>query len=138
MTLLAAVTSILVGNLEPGALPPSVLAPAIIVAAAKHDVDPKLLARIVVVESGGRPDAFNAESDDHGLVQINARTAALYGIETSCLTHWKCNLEASARILGDLMRMKGGRQCLYNLGPKGRFEKYRTACERYETKLAAF
>lgn len=138
MTLLSAVTAILVGNLAPGALPPSVLAPAIIKAAAHHDVDPKLLARIVVVESGGRPDAFNAASDDHGLVQINAKTAALYGIQTPCLRDWKCNLEASALILSDLMRMKGARYCLYNLGPRGRFEKYRTACERYETKLASF
>jgi hypothetical protein len=138
MTLLAAVTAILVGNLAPGALPPSILAPAIIEAANKHDVDAHLLARIVVVESGGRPDAFNAVTGDHGLVQINAKTAALYGIKPSCLKDWKCNLDASAQILGDLMRIKGARHCLYNLGPKGRFEKYRTACERYETKLASF
>lgn len=138
MTLLAAVTAVLVGNLAPGALPPSVLAPAIIKAAAKHDVDAHLLARIIVVESGGRPDAFNAVSGDHGLVQINSKTAALYGIKPSCLTNWKCNLDASAQILSDLMHMKGARYCLYNLGPRGRLEKYRSACERYETKLASF
>lgn len=138
MTLLATVTAILAGNLAPGAIPVPVLAPAIVQTAAKYDVDAKMLARIVVVESGGRADAFNASSDDHGLVQINSKTAALYAIKPSCLKDWKCNLDASALILSDLMRMKGARYCFYNLGPRGRLEKYRSACERYETKLAAF
>ena len=138
MSLLATVTAILVGNLAPGAVPVPVLASAIIVAAAKHGVDPTLLARIVVVESGGKADAFNASSDDHGLVQINSGTAALYNISTSCLKDWKCNLDASARILKDLLAMKGATACVYNLGPKGRFKRYQKACENYETKLASY
>ena len=137
MTLLAAVTAILVGNLAPKAIPASVLAPAIIKAAQNHDVDPKLLARIVIVESKGLPTAFNAETGDHGLVQINSKTAALYNISSSCLNNWRCNLDAAALILSDLMQMKNARACLYNLGPKGRFVKYAAACNRYESKLAA-
>ncbi len=138
MTLLTAVTAILVGNLAPGAVPAPILAPAIINAAAKHDVDAKLLARIVVVESRGLASAVNRKTDDHGLVQINAKTASLYGISSSCLKDWKCNLDAAALILSDLSQLSNFRACTYNVGPKGRFLKYREACERYETKLAAF
>lgn len=138
MSLLAAVTAILVGNLSPGAVPVPILAPAIVSAAAKHGVSATLLARIVVVESGGRAGAFNKDTDDHGLVQINSGTASLYNISTSCLKDWKCNLEASARILKDLLAMKGATACTYNLGPKGRFKRYQKACDTYETKLASY
>lgn len=137
MSLLAAVTVILTGNLAPGAVPVSLLAPAILETAIKHAVDPQLLARIVVVESAGRAAAVNQVTDDHGLLQINFRTAGLYNISTSCLHDWKCNLDAGAKILSDLLKIRGATACSFNLGPKGRFIRYKNACEQYESRLAA-
>lgn len=137
MTILNVITAMLTGHLAPGAVPPKVLAPAIIEAARAHNVDPKLIARIVIIESRGKADAYNAKTGDYGLMQLNKATILAYGISETCVKNWRCNLIKGTKVLADMLSMKGARSCVYNLGPKGRFKKYETACVRYETKLAS-
>lgn len=121
----------------PNAVPAKQLVPAIVRAAARHNVPAELLTRIVMVESRGVAGAYNAVSDDRGLMQINAVTAKAYGFMPKCLKNWKCNLDAAAIILSDMRKLDGFRECVYNVGPRGRLEKYKAACERYEQKLAS-
>ena len=134
--MLATITALLLSHATPGALPEQELAPAILYAAAQHNVSPILLTQILLVESRGLPHAVNSDTDDHGLMQINEATRKLYGISKWCIKQWRCNLHAGARILADGLRLDGGRPCVYNVGPRGRFEKYANACLRYERKLA--
>lgn len=131
------VLALIVAHSAPNAVPAQKLAPAIVYAAERHNVEPELLARIIMVESNGNPKAVNATSDDHGLTQINARTAEAYNISPWCLKTWQCNLHYSAKILADMKKMRGFRPCMYNAGPKGRLERFKTVCEKYETKLAS-
>ncbi len=136
MTLLATVTAILVGNLAPGAVPAKELAPAIVEASRAYRVDAKLIARIVVVESRGIATATNSRTQDYGLMQVNKTTQIAYGFTDVCLKDWRCNLLAGTKVLHDLLAMKGSRPCVFNIGPRGRFLKYKVVCERYELKLA--
>lgn len=133
--MLTLITTMLIANSAPGAVDAKLLAPAIIQTARKYRLSPVLLTRIVLVESRGVATAYNVRTQDHGLVQINERTRVAYKISIGCVRNWKCNLDASARILADMLKMGGGRACTYNLGPKGRFSKYQKACLTYESKL---
>lgn len=135
--MLAIITSLLLANAVPGAVPAEELAPAIIYTAARHKVDPVLLTRIILVESGGIANAYNKSTQDHGLAQINEKTRITYGLSKWCLDTWQCNLDAAAMILADMWRIKGSRMCVYNMGPRGRFLKNRRPCEKYEEKLLA-
>lgn len=138
MTTLGAIMAMLVSSSSPAAVPASELGPAILHASLRHNVDPHLLTRIVLVESRGVATAYNSKTKDHGLLQVNEATRKAYGISKWCLKIWQCNLDAGARILADMYAMPGARPCVFNIGPKGRFEKYATTCESYERKLASF
>ena len=131
------ITALLVTYSAPGAISATELAPAIIETANKHNLSPILLTRIILIESKGLPGAFNADTIDHGLLQINERTRAAYGLTDTCVRDWRCNLDAGAKILADMLAMEGSRPCVFNVGPRGRFKKYETACLRYERKLAS-
>lgn len=135
--MLAFITSLLLANSSPNAVSAKVLAPAIIQVAKARGVDPVLLTRIILVESRGVASAVNLATDDHGLLQINESTRVRYGFSNQCLKNWRCNLDAGALILSDLLAIKGSRTCTFNLGPKGRFLKYQEACLRYERKIAS-
>lgn len=137
MKLLAAITALFVGNLAPDAVPVKDLAKEVLKVSRAHQVDPLLVARIIVVESRGRANAKNSRTDDYGLMQINKATQIAYGVSDDCMKDWKCNLDAGVKILSDMLKMKGSRPCMYNVGPRGRFEKYKTACEKYEVKIAS-
>lgn len=131
------VLTLVVANSAPGAVPAAELAPAIRYAANRHGVDPVLLARIVMVESRGVANAYNAKSQDHGLLQVNERTRRAYGFSHWCMQQWQCSLDAGAIVLRDLLKMRDSRPCTYNVGPRGRLPQYETVCEKYEAKLAA-
>lgn len=137
MTLLALVTAILTGNLATTAVPTQDLATAILRVSRDYQVDAQLIARIVVVESRGRADVVNKLTGDYGLMQVNKATQIAYGFSDACMRNWRCNLRAGTLVLSDLLKMKSSRPCAYNVGPKGRFLKYREVCERYELKLAS-
>lgn len=131
------ITALLVTYSAPNAIPAQELAPAIMKAAVKHRVSAILLTRIILIESKGVPTAFNSDTIDHGLLQINERTRIAYGLTQKCLSDWRCNLDAGAKILSDMLAMEDSRPCVYNVGPRGRFKKYETACLRYESRLEA-
>lgn len=132
------ITALLIANSAPGAIPAEVLAPAIMQAAVKHRVSAVLLTRILLVESRGVANAYNPITQDYGLLQINERTRRSYGLTNRCMANWRCNLDAGAMILADLLAIDGSRACTYNIGPRGRFAKYKEPCERYEHRIASF
>lgn len=137
MTLLEAITTILVTHSSKGAISPDILAPEIIATADRHGVNPYLLTKIVLVESRGIASAVNLSTDDHGLMQINERTRESSGISTWCVKQWQCNLHVGTKILARVLKMRNGRPCMFNVGPRGRLPKYETTCKKYEAKLAA-
>ncbi len=128
------ILALLMNNLAPGSIPAEKLAIAIMEAAHKHNIDPVVLTKIVLVESNGLEKAHNAASSDFGIAQINKYTARSMGVLHTCLMNYKCNLNTAAKIISD---MKKFRVCMYNLGPKGKHKKYETACLRYERKISS-
>lgn len=133
----ATILSMLLTHAAPQSVPAEELAAEIMHAAEKTGVDAILLTRVVLVESRGVPSAYNRETIDHGLMQINERTRISAGITPWCVKQWRCNLHAGAKILAGMLRMRNGRECVYNLGPKGRLPQYEAACKKYEAKLAS-
>lgn len=111
------------------AVPAPELAQATFEVAAKHGLNPYLLARVMLVESRGRPHAYNARTDDWGLMQINRRSHP--HVNKKCLTEWRCNLEVGAAILA-----RARRPCNYNLGAKSLIGTRMQKCLKYEHKLA--
>lgn len=107
------------------AIPAHELAHAIVQEAAIAAVDPVLVAKIVMVESRGRPDAVS-DTNDIGLMQINA----IHGIEERCLLDWRCNLKAGVAILA---QFRNHRPCAYNVGY--RYKTRLTKCLQYEARL---
>lgn len=134
MSTLSAIMIMLSTHSAPTAVPAKELAPAIIYAALRHDVDPKLLTRILLVESRGISTAVNTATDDHGLMQINKKTQELYGISDWCVKIWQCNLDKAALILSE---MPEDRTCRYNVGTRRIIGRLEVACLHYERKLAS-
>lgn len=124
--------TILMANSAPNAIPAPALAKEIMTVAAKNGTSPVLIAQIIMTESNGNPNAFNAASKDHGLMQINERTAKAMKLTSTCLYNWKCNLAAGAKIVSKLKR-----PCAYNVGNAGSQKATRAKkCLYYEEKLA--
>lgn len=117
------------------AVPPKKLAPALIRLSEKHNVPVKLLVSVMMVESAGIAEAFNGETVDHGIMQVNDASIRNYKLDKSQIKNWRYNLESGTVILADLMKYKGFRPCFYNLGPKGKLAKYKKTCDNYERKL---
>jgi soluble lytic murein transglycosylase-like protein len=114
--------------------------------ASKYKLDPLLLKAIVVVESSGKLDAYNAKTRDYGLMQINSTTAAGMGLNKDCLMrNARYSLEAGAKVLTymrDRFASKESRWlCRYNVGT-GVISKYSEAglardarCRAYYAKV---
>lgn len=118
-----------------GAVPSHELATAIVSESARWNVDPILVTSIIVVESGGRPGAFNAKSRDYGLMQINHKTATAMGINTECLMNWQCNLKSGIKIVTMLQKHKSFEPCMYNTGAAGSKRNNGKNCLHYQQKL---
>lgn len=114
------ILALLVSNCKGNHLPE--LAQAII---AQDEVQPVLLAKVIIIESRCKPDAYNAESDDAGIMQLNR----VHGLSDTCRFNWRCSLEHGARLLAQARR-----PCEYNLGRIGAMRNPET-CLRYEKKL---
>jgi len=119
---------------SPKAVPAKALAEHVEKVSKNANIDPVLLAQIIIVESKGVPYAYNKRSKDHGIMQINNATARSMGLSRKCLYSWKCNVEAGALILSSLKRNGKLQACHYNTGPKGHIKKP-TACKKYQSKL---
>lgn len=98
-----------------GSLP---LEKGILEAAARHGVDPALIAAVIQVESGFRPDAVSPRGAQ-GVMQVMPDTAALLGFSDGAEP--QTNLEIGTRYLGGLLDQFGGDVELalaaYNAGP---------------------
>ncbi len=125
------ILALLLNNLAPGAIPAEKLAPAIIKAANKFEVDPVLLTRIVLVESKGLEKAQNEITQDYGIAQLNINTMNAMGITKKCALEYKCNLMWAAKILSQFKRV-----CSYNVGTGSLIGTRLKNCLRYEQRLA--
>ena len=88
------------------AVPPGGDLRAIAAAAARrHGLDPELVAAVVSVESGFRPEAVSPKGAQ-GLMQLMPGTAASLGVEDAFDPAQ--NLDGGARHLGQLLTLYGG------------------------------
>ena len=125
-------TTLIMAHAAPGAVPTQELAAAIVQESARQGVDARLVAQILLQESRGKANAYNKASKDHGIMQINEKTAKAANISQECLKNWRCNLRQGVRIIA-----KAHRPCAFNLGNTGA-KKWTKSCIKYETKLASF
>lgn len=129
--MLKTIIALLVAHSAPGAINAKYLAPAILKEAKYFNEDPILIAQIIIIESKGRSDAFNAKTLDYGIMQINLKTAAAMHLDTACLLDWRCNLRAGVQILS-----KMDMACRYNVGTGYLKGKKLENCLKYADKLA--
>lgn len=108
------------------AVPAKKLAPVILRLSKKYNVDAKLIANVMLLESRGIATVVNGR--DTGLMQIRD----VHGLSSKCLLTWECNLEYGVRYLAQTSR-----PCQYNLGLNRNLTIYNKACLRYEANLAA-
>jgi soluble lytic murein transglycosylase-like protein len=132
------VLTMLVTYSAPGSVPAKELATEIQKASTYYKLDPTLLTKIVLQESRGIASAHNAKSHDHGLMQINQKTAVGLGITPKCLYNWKCNLNAGAAILAQYKKLKGFKPCHYNTGPSGATKNGGKKCMAYAKALSKY
>lgn len=114
------------------------IARAILSSSQKYDVDPLLVASIVMVESRANPFAVS-EADSIGLMQIHARTwGHLVDQENINLLRVEDNVELGVRILKGYINLAGLREGIARY--RGRLEtpeSYQSADE-YVQKVEAF
>ncbi len=96
--------------------------------AREENVDPMLLAKIVVIESRGNPSAINKRTKDYGIAQINLKSHPQ--VSEACAMNKACGLRAGAKILA-----RAKKPCAYNLGAKGSLNNPKS-CLQYHLKLA--
>lgn len=125
----AEVLRILKTHSAKGAVPAKLLAKEVMFVSKLYKIDPIIYAKIIMVESRGRANAFNPKSKDYGIAQINHRVATNLGVTDGCLKEWRCNL-----IVGAFILKKKPRPCGYNLGY--RIKTRMQLCSQYEQKLA--
>lgn len=125
-----AILVLLLNNLAPDSVPAKPLAQAILQVSTKYNLDPEELTRVLLVESKGRPYAYNTRSADWGIMQINETTLMSNKWTYKCALNWRCNLELGAKVLS-----KTNRTCRYNVGTGALTGKRLKACLRYERKL---
>lgn len=97
--------------------------------AREENVDPMLLAKVIVVESRGNPTAVNKKTRDYGIAQINLKSHPQ--VSYKCAMNKACGLRAGAKILAKTIR-----PCQYNVGKKTLNEIRLKKCLQYERKLA--
>lgn len=124
------IMSLLLTHSAPGSVSAKQIAPVVLELAEKYNQDPVLITQIIIIESRARADAYNAVTQDYGLMQINIKTAISMHLDEACLFNWKCNLNAGVKILS-----KVDRACRYNVGTGNLVGKRLKNCLRYESKL---
>jgi hypothetical protein len=96
----------------------------------EENVDPILLAKVVITESRGNAQAINQKSKDYGIAQINLKSHPQ--VSYKCAMDKVCGLRAGAKILA-----KASRPCQYNVGKAKLTEIRLKKCLQYERKLAS-
>lgn len=130
--MLEVVTSMLMSFGAPSQVPVPELAAEIIRVAKIERLAPEVLAAVVLAESRGVESAYNATTLDHGLMQINEKTARSLGLTRSCLYSWRCNLTNGAKLLAK------GRLCQYNVGTGSLSGTRLKNCLKYEERVLYF
>ena len=83
------------------------IASAIVASGRKYDLDPRLIASVVIVESGANPFAIS-ESDSVGMMQIHLKTWGTTAVnEDINLFKIEDNIDFGARILKNYIRHFG-------------------------------
>jgi soluble lytic murein transglycosylase-like protein len=84
------------------------IASAVVASGRKYDLDPRLIASVVVVESGGNPFAIS-ESDSVGMMQIHLKTwGTTADKEDVNLFKIEDNIDFGSRILKEYSGRFGG------------------------------
>lgn len=84
---------------------------AIFFSCLKHKIPCDVYTAILMQESRYKLDAINHVTNDHGVAQINIKTAIAYGFDISRLTRdLKYSVDAGAQVLADFRRMYGKRE----------------------------
>ena len=116
---------------------------AILLSVAEHSkqysVDPYLVTSILLVESGGKIDAYNERTKDYGLMQINEYHIKRGLDKKRLLSDPDYSIKHGVRILAYFKRFRGAEPqtwyCRYNVGTgkmiKGRLKR----CLRYKRKV---
>jgi soluble lytic murein transglycosylase-like protein len=92
------------------------------VSAILHGLDPDLFVAILIVESNMRLNAYNAETKDYGIAQINIHTARAFKFDTArLLTDLRYSIDAGAKVLADFQKRYKDKEpdifyCRYNQG----------------------
>jgi|GEM_PF-1161130 len=107
-------------EMRPARAMPPALAALVQAASQRHQLDPALVAAVMSVESGYRPDARSPKGA-LGLMQLMPATAARYGVRTSAeLMDPRVNIDVGVRHLRALHDRYDGRLALmlaaYNAG----------------------
>jgi soluble lytic murein transglycosylase-like protein len=106
-------------------------------AARVHKLRPCLIHAVLKLESNGKLDAVNRKTHDYGLMQINKKTAAAYGLTLARLTiDAKYNIEAGALVMADIRDDYEKREpltwvCRYNVGYGPLHGRRLVRCARY-------
>jgi soluble lytic murein transglycosylase-like protein len=101
------------------AIPPKVLAPILWKASLRYKIHPSVLMAVIMHESRYDVNAHNRRTHDHGLMQINGRTAKSLALNNSCLYNVECNVMAGASVLAYMKRRFGHERnwiARYNVG----------------------
>lgn len=84
---------------------------AILKSCLKHKIPCDIFTAILMQESRYKLDAFNPDTKDHGIAQINEKTAIAFGFNIHKLHHnLEYSVEAGAVVLADFRRMYGKKE----------------------------
>lgn len=119
-----------------GAAPAYKVIPEILKASKAYNVSSVLILKILLVESAGKAMAVNKRTADHGIMQINHRTAVYLNLSKVCVLDISCSINAAVAYLKTIQLRKNYRHCMYNIGPNGLKRGKIKACLSYERKLA--
>lgn len=128
-------------NSNKKSIPAKKIAPIILRAAQEFGIDAFTISRLAALESRYVLLAYNKHTKDSGIMQINLKTASLYGAPKGCLKNMVCNVQLGTRILYDMkMRYEALEPdwiCRYNVGTRARHVVNKN-CLKYNSKLIAF
>lgn len=130
------VYALLITYNAPGAVPAKQLAKAIVEVANHYHEDPILVTQLIIVESRGKAHAYNSDTQDYGIMQLNMTTIVEMKLNKNRLFDWRYNLNAGVRRLHNLRKNIDFRPCAWNTGIKG-MKKYPKTCDKYERKLTS-
>lgn len=110
---------------------------AILKSCTTHKIPCDVFTAILMQESRYILDAFNPDTKDHGISQINEKTAIAFGFDIKKLhSNLEYSVEAGALVLADFRRMYGKKEELwwtrYNSSKPSQREIYKNLVAQYK------